>query len=255
MKNRHRAGWLLNFLLLLMLSGWIGRSAAGEILVAVAANFAQPAAAVAQAFTRDSGHRVNFAAGATGSLYAQIRNGAPFDVLLAADDETPARLEAEGAAAAGSRYTYAIGRLALWLGASGPAGEPLDVLQNGTYRRLALANPKLAPYGRAAQQFMQRRGLWQQSQSRIVLGENITHAYVFVDSGNADLGFVALSQVRKPGLTPKGRYWVVPAQMHDPIRQDAVLLQHGENNAAARQWLHYLRSDKARSIIRQYGYE
>jgi molybdate transport system substrate-binding protein len=228
---------------------------AAEVSVAVAANFTAPMQKIAAAFERDTGHRAVLAFGSTGRFYAQIRNGAPFHVLLAADDETPARLEKEGAAVAGSRFTYAVGRLALWSAAPGLVDPRGDVLKQSGQAKVAIADPKLAPYGAAALQVMDRLGVTDKLRPRLVQGESIGQAFQFVGTGNAALGFVALSQVMVDGRIEKGSAWVVPATLHDPLKQDAVLLLAGKDNPAAAALLAYLRGDAARAIIRGHGYE
>jgi molybdate transport system substrate-binding protein len=190
------------------------------------------------------------AVGATGAFYTQIRNGAPFDVLLAADDDTPARIESDGFAVKGSRFTYALGRLALWSAKPGVVEDHGDVLKRENVDRVAIANPKLAPYGKAAVETMQKLGVYERLQPRIVQAENIAQAFQFVATGNAPIGFVALSQV----FDAKGSKWIVPEDLHAPLRQDAVLLAHGKNNDAAAALMQYLKGDKARGIIRAYGY-
>ena len=224
---------------------------ADEVRVAVAANFAAPMEKIAAEFARDTGHKAVLSSGATGKFYAQIRNGAPFEVLLAADDETPARLERENLA--GSRFTYAIGRLALWSPKPGYVDPQGEVLKNSGFRHLAVANPKLAPYGRAAREVLEKMALWQPLQPRLVLGESIAQTWQFVASGNAELGFVALSQIKTGDGEPPGSFWIVPQTLHAPIRQDAALLAKGK--PAAEQLMKYLKSDKAKAIIRRYGYE
>ncbi|MCQ4326290.1 molybdate ABC transporter substrate-binding protein [Stutzerimonas stutzeri] len=228
---------------------------ADDVQVAVAANFTAPMQKIAAAFARDTGHRAVLAFGATGKFYAQINNGAPFDILLAADDSTPARLEDEGSGVAGSRFTYAIGSLVLWSAREGYVDPQGRILADGDFRHLALANPKTAPYGAAALETLERLGLRERLQPRFVQGENIAQAHQFVASGNAELGFVALSQVTKDGRIARGSAWVVPADQHAPIRQDALLLRHGEGNPAAQALLDYLRGDTAAVLIRAYGYE
>jgi molybdate transport system substrate-binding protein len=228
---------------------------AGEVTLAVAANFTAPMRMIAAAFKADTGHDAKLAFGATGAFATQIRNGAPFDVLLAADDETPARLETDGFAAPGSRFTYAVGALVLWSARAGYVDAQGQVLARGDFERIAIANPKLAPYGRAAVQAMQHLGVYDKLQPRIVQGENISQAFQFVATGNAALGFVALSQLTQDGRIAKGSAWIVPASLHAPIRQDAVLLARGKDNTAARALLEFLKGDKARGIIRAYGYE
>lgn len=242
------------FLSCLLLALVCGRAAAADVQVAVAANFTAPAQVIAAGFEKATGHRAKLAFGSTGKFYAQIRHGAPFDVLLAADDETPARLEREGAAVAGSRYTYAVGRLALWSAKPGVVDPQGAVLKQGAFRRLAIANPKLAPYGAAAVETLTRLGLLPALQPKFVQGENIAQTFQFVSTGNAELGFVALSQVYENGKLKRGSAWIVPDTLHAPIRQDAVMLVRGRDNPAARALMQYLKTDEARAIIRAHGY-
>ncbi len=230
-------------------------ASAAEVQVAVAANFTAPMQAIAAAFEKDTGHKARLAFGSTGKFYAQIRNGAPFEVLLAADDETPARLEREIMAVAGTRYTYAVGRLALWSAREDMVDGKGEVLRKGGYRHVAIANPKLAPYGAAAIEVLKKLGLLEAVQPKFVQGENIAQTWQFVASGNAELGFVALSQVMKDGKLASGSAWIVPASLHAPIRQDAVILASGKGNAAASALLAYLQGEKAKGIIRSYGYD
>lgn len=235
---------------------WISAAAAqaAEVRVAVAANFTAPMQHIAVAFEQDTGHKATLAFGSTGKFYAQIKNGAPWQVLLAADAATPARLAQEGLGVSETRFTYAIGRLVLWSRQPGMVDAQGQVLRDGVVERLAIADPKLAPYGAAAVQALTRMGLWPRWQSRLVQGESIAQAYQFVATGNAPLGLVALSQVAVDGRIAQGAGWIVPAQWHDPIRQDAVLLNAGKDQPAALALLQYLRSDKARAILRAFGY-
>jgi molybdate transport system substrate-binding protein len=228
---------------------------AAEVQVAVAANFSAPARRIAAEFEKDTGHRAVLTMGATGKFYAQIRNGAPFEVLLAADDTTPEKLTREGAAVVDSRFTYAIGRLALWSAQPGLVDNKGEVLAKGAFKHLALANPKLAPYGAAAVETLRSLKLLDGLQPRLVQGENIAQTYQFVSTGNAELGFVALSQVTSDGQPPAGSLWIVPAHLHQPIRQDAVLLTPAQARPAALAWLGYLRGEKARALIKGFGYE
>jgi molybdate transport system substrate-binding protein len=228
---------------------------ASEVKVAVAANFAAPMQKIAAAFAQDTGHQAVLAFGSTGKFYAQIKNGAPFEVLLAADDETPARLEREGQAVAGTRFTYAIGRLVLWSRQPGLVDDAGAVLRSGNFARLAMADPKLAPYGAAAVEVIKGLGLMATLTPKFVQGENIAQTYQFVATGNAELGFVALSQAWADGKLKEGSAWVVPAQLHTPIRQDLIVLKPGQNQPAAAALLAYLRSDKARAIMRSHGYD
>ncbi len=232
-----------------------GAALADEVQIAVAANFTAPSKQIAADFEKDTGHKAALSFGATGKFYAQIRNGAPFEVLLAADDETPARLEREGAAVPGSRFTYATGRLVLWSAKPGFVDDKGEVLQKGDFRHLSIANPKLAPYGAAAVEVLTGLKLLVALQPRFVQAENIAQAHQFVASGNAELGFVALSQVMKDGKLGEGSAWIVPAGLHQPIRQDAAILDKGRGKPGAEAWLKYLKGDKAKAVIRSFGYE
>ena len=234
--------------------GLWGVCQAAEVSVAVAANFTAPMQKIAAAFEQDTGHKAVLSLGSTGKFYAQIKNGAPFQVLLAADDETPARLEQEGWGVKGSRYTYAIGKLVLWSAQAQVVDGTGEVLRRGQFERIAIADPRLAPYGAAAVETLNKLGLLSTLQPRFVQGENIGQTYQFVASGNALLGFVALSQVMVDGRISRGSAWLVPSELHAPIRQDAVLLTAGKDQAAASALLQYLRGDKARAIIQAYGY-
>lgn len=228
---------------------------ADEVQVAVAANFTAPMQKIAAAFEKDTGHKAVLAFGATGKFYAQIVNGAPFDVLLAADDETPARLETEHRTAPGTRFTYATGKLVLWSAKDGYVDNQGQVLKTGDYAHLALASPKTAPYGAAAIETLTKLNLLERVQPKLVQGENIAQAHQFVSTGNAALGFVALSQVYRDGKFTSGSGWIVPATLHSPIRQDAVILARGAANPAAQALESYLKSARAKDIIRSYGYE
>ena len=227
---------------------------ADDVRVAVATNFAGPLVEIAKGFTAATGHTLKTSAGATGKFYSQILHGAPFDVLLAADDETPKKLIAEGHAVAGSNFTYAIGVLVLWSAQPGLVDDQAAVLASSRFSKLAIANPKLAPYGAAALQVIAARGLAAAITPRLVTAESIAQAYQFVFTGNADLGFVALSQVAVPGKPVTGSQWRVPAHLHSPIRQDAVLLQAGAHNAAAAALLAYLKTPAAQAVMQAYGY-
>ena len=238
-------------------SGWLwaGLLHAGEVSVAVAANFTAPMQKIAAVFEQDTGHKAVLSFGSTGKFYAQIKNGAPFQVLLAADNETPGRLGKEGLTVAGTQFTYAMGRLVLWSKQPGLVDDKGEVLRTGRFERLAMADPKLAPYGAAAMDSMTQLGLLPSLQARLVQGESIGQAYQFVATGNAALGFVALSQVTSEGRLTEGSAWVVPANLHTPIRQDAVVLIRGKENPAAAAFVDYLKKAKARAIIRSFGYE
>ena len=226
---------------------------AGEVQVAVAANFSAPMEKLAPMFAADTGHRAVLSFGSTGKFYAQVRNGAPFEVLLAADDETPSKLEREGRGA--GRFTYAVGRLALWSRQAGFVDARGEVLAPGRFDKLAVADPRLAPYGAAAFETLTKLGLLDALRPKLVQGENIGQAYQFAATGNAALGFVALSQVYADGRLKEGSAWIVPASMHAPIRQDAILLGKGRDNAADAALMQYLRSDKAKALLRSFGYE
>jgi molybdate transport system substrate-binding protein len=239
---------------LLALVAW-GAAQANDVQVAVAANFTAPMQKIAAEFEKDTGHKAVLAFGATGKFYAQIANGAPFEVLLAADDETPARLEADRLAVPGTRFTYATGKLALWSAKDGFVDGRGQVLYKGEYAHLAIANPKTAPYGAAAVETLTRLNLYDRVQGKLVQGENIAQTHQFVSTGNAPLGFVALSQVYRDGRFTSGSGWIVPANLHGPIRQDAVILARGAANPAARALATYLKSDKAKGIIRSFGYD
>ena len=227
---------------------------AAEVIVAVAANFAAPMQRIAAAFEQETGHKSVLSFGSSGNLYAQIRHGAPFEILLSADSQTPAKLESEGMGLAGTRFTYAIGTLVLWSKQPGLVDEKGEVLRRGKFERLAIANPKLAPYGVAAMQTLAQLGALPSVQPKLVLGENISQAYQFVASENAALGLVALSQVMLEGKIAQGSAWIVPATLHAPIAQDAILLVKGRDNPVATALLQYLRSEKAKAIMRSYGY-
>ncbi|WP_414709418.1 molybdate ABC transporter substrate-binding protein [Ramlibacter sp.] len=238
--------------LLLLLAACAAR--AGEVQVAAAANLGPAIQKIAAAFARDTGHRAVVALGSTGKFHAQIVHGAPFEVLLAADEDTPRRLEAEGHGVPRSRFTYAIGRLVLWSPQEGTVDRRGDVLRQPPRGRLALADPRLAPYGAAAIAVLKKMGVHAAWQPHIVMGESVGQAYQFVASGNASLGFVALSQVAEDGRIVRGSGWVVPGNLYPPIRQDALLLKPGAGNAAAQAFLQYMRGNAARAILRRAGY-
>ena len=224
---------------------------AGEIHVVVASNFYEALSTISKQFETKTGHNVTLMPGSTGKHYAQIKNGAPFDVFFAADIRRPKLLEQEGAAVYGSRFTYAIGKVVLWSPRNGFVDLKGHVLNNGEFYHLAIANPKLAPYGRAAREVLKRLGLWDKLMGLIVRGENISQTFQFVKSGNADLGFVARSQVHHSGRPLEGSWWDIPQELYTPIEQQAVLLKDGE---VARTFLTFVRSDKGHKIIHSYGY-
>jgi molybdate transport system substrate-binding protein len=227
---------------------------ADEVQVAVAANFTAPMQKIAAEFEKDTGHKVIPSFGSTGKFYAQIKNGAPFEVLLAADDETPVKMEKEGSAVAGTHFTYAIGKLVLWSPKPGYVDNKGEVLKSGSFQHLALANPKLAPYGAAAIEMLTKTGLLPKVQDKLVQAENIAQAYQFTSTGNAELGFVALSQVIKEGKV-EGSYWLVTPSLYTQIRQDAVVLEKGKDKPAAAALIKYLKGDKAKAVIKSFGYD
>jgi molybdate transport system substrate-binding protein len=228
---------------------------AAEVHVAVAANFAGTFRKLTAAFQSDTGHTVLSSVGATGKFYQQIKAGAPFDVLLAADDETPKKLEDDGLAVKGQRFTYAKGKLVLWSARPSFVDAKGEVLRQGSFEKLALADPKLAPYGAAAMEAIANLGLLGTLKPKFVQGESIGQAYQFIATGNAELGFVALSQVAAPGKASTGSWWVLPASLYTPLLQDAALLKQAEGKVAAKALLAYLKGDKARAIIKAHGYE
>jgi molybdate transport system substrate-binding protein len=228
---------------------------AAEVNVAVAANFTAPMKQIAAEFEKETGHKAVLSYGASGKFYAQIVNGAPFQLFLSADDEKPAQLEKDGLTVPGTRFTYAVGTLVLWSPKSGFVDAKGEVLRKGHFSKVAIASPKLAPYGAAAIEVLTKQGLLTMLTPKFVQGENISQTFQFVSTGNAELGFVALSQVMKDGKISSGSAWIVPGALHSPIRQDAVLLAAGKDNVAAKALLVYLRSDKAKKIIRSYGYD
>lgn len=225
---------------------------ADEVKVAVAANFTATANELAPAFEAETGHKAVFSFGSTGKLYTQIVNGAPFEVFLAADDETPAKAEKEGSAVAGSRFTYAVGTLVLYSSDAALVDDKGAVLGSDRFEKLAITNPKTAPYGAAALEVLNKLGHYKKLAAKIVQGDNIAQTQQFVMTGNAQLGFIALAQVAKETA---GSKWIVPADLYTPIHQDAVLLKVGETSDAAKAFLAFLKSDKAKAIIAGYGYE
>ncbi len=239
--------WLIALCFILL----SGHALADNLRVAVASNFSGAIKQISRQFEADTNHKVVLIIGATGKHYAQIINSAPFDIFLAADVKRPKRLEQEGIALANTRFTYAIGKLVLW----SPKSELIDkegkVLDGSDFRFLAVANPKLAPYGKGAQQILQGRGLWKSLRKQIVRGENISQTFQFVKSGNAELGFVAYSQIKAPDHSIEGSYWEIPQSLYDPIKQQAVLLK---DTKAAREFLDFMKDDKALKIIKGFGY-
>ncbi|WP_128293498.1 molybdate ABC transporter substrate-binding protein [Afifella aestuarii] len=225
-------------------------AAAAETNVAVAANFTEAAKEIAAAFEEKTGDEATLSFGSTGQLYTQISQDAPFEVFLAADDERPAKAVSEGYAVEGSAFTYAIGKIVLWsTDADLVNGE--DTLKSGDFNKISIANPTTAPYGAAAVETMKALGVYEDLEPKIVQGNNIAQAFQFVQTGNAELGFVALSQI---AASDEGSRWEVPADLYTPIKQDAVLLKKGEESAAAKAFLDFLKGPEAGAIIEKYGY-
>jgi molybdate transport system substrate-binding protein len=228
---------------------------AADAQVAVAANFSEPIKAIAAVLEKTTGHTIKVTLGSTGKLYAQIKNGAPFDVLLAADAATPERLEKEGLVQPGSRFTYATGKLVLWSATAGRVDGKGQVLKAADLGKVAFANPKVAPYGAATVQAIEKLGLTQALSTKLVQGESIGQAFTFVATGNADVGFVAMSQVLEGGRLKSGSMWVVPPDLYSPIRQDAVVMQKSAHNEAAQALMKLLKSPNIKELIRSYGYD
>ncbi len=228
---------------------------AAEVSVAVAANFAVPAQKIAELFQENSGHTVKLSFSSSGKLYAQIKRGAPFDVFLSGDDETPQRLEQQGLAVQGSEFIYALGKLVLWSAQAGVVDSNGAVLRTGSYHKLAVADAKLAPYGQAAKETLKSLALWNSVQRKLVTGESITQTYQFAATGNAKLALVALSQVKNGNRVLKGSRWLVPSHLYQPIKQSAVRLAAAKNPTAAQAFLDFLRSNKAVTIIHDFGYD
>ena len=221
---------------------------------AVAANFTAPVQQIVELFQKETGHTVKLSFGSSGKFYSQIKEGAPFDVFLAADEKNPKLLEQEGLAVSDSRFVYALGKLVLWSATPGFVDDKGAVLSKGSYNKIAYADPKLAPYGLAAQETLQKMSLWDKVQGKLVTGESITQTYQFAATGNADLAFIALAQVTKDGKVSEGSWWIVPADMYNPIKQSAVQLSAARDRAAAQAFMTFLKSEKAIAIIRSFGY-
>lgn len=229
-------------------------AAAGEVNAAVAANFTAPAEQIVALFQKETGHTVKLSFGSSGKFTAQIKEGAPFDVLLAADEKNPKLLEESGLAVANSRFIYALGKLVLWSAKPGYVDDKGAVLKSAGYNKLAYADPKLAPYGLAAKETLEALGLWSNVQGKLVTGESISQTYQFAATGNAELAFIALSQITKDGKVTEGSWWLVPANLYSPIRQSAVQLSAAKDPAAAKAFLAFLKSEKAVAIIKSFGY-
>lgn len=228
---------------------------ADATIVAVAANFTKPMTEIAAAFEKATGHTAKLSFGSTGKFVTQIENGAPFEVFFSADETGPAKLENDGFAVSGTRRIYALGKLVLWSATPGLIDEQGQILKTGSFKHLAIADPKLAPYGASAVDFMNKQHMLEKIEPLLVLGENITQTHQFISTGNAELGFVALSQVIENGKISTGSGWIIPSDQHKPIKQALVLLNLGKDNPAALALLDFLKSDSALSIIKQYGYQ
>jgi molybdate transport system substrate-binding protein len=239
----------------LLLAAMMRPASAGEVNAAVAANFAVPMEQIVVLFQKESGHTVKVSLGSSGKFYSQIKEGAPFDVFLSADEKNPKLLEQEGLAVANTRFVYALGKLVLWSAKPGYVDDKGAVLSKGSYNKLAYADPKLAPYGMAAKETLEGLGLWSSVQSKLVTGESITQTYQFAATENAELAFIALSQITKEGKVSGGSWWLVPAHLYTPIKQSAVLLSAAKDKVAAQAFLTFLRKEKAKAIIRSFGYE
>jgi molybdate transport system substrate-binding protein len=241
-----------------LLAAWLFLSAfaaqADTVLVAVAANFTKPMTEIAAAFEKATGHSADLSFGSSGKFVSQLENGGPFEVFLSADDKNPIKLEQIGLAVTGSRFTYALGKLALWSATPGLVDEQGQILNKGGFKHIALADPKLAPYGAAAVEVMKNLGVFEKLQPLFVQGENIAQTHQFVSTGNAELGFVALSQVIDNGKIAAGSGWIIPSDRYKPIRQDAILLKNGAENPAAPALMTFLKSPEALAIIKKYGY-
>jgi len=229
-------------------------ASAGEVNAAVAANFSAPVQQIVELFQKQTGNTVKLSFGSSGKFYSQIQNGAPFDVFLAADEKNPGLLEQEGLAVKDSRFVYALGKLVLWSANPGLVDDKGAVLSKGSYNKLAYADPKLAPYGLAAQETLQKMNLWDKVQGKLVTGESITQTYQFAATGNAELALIALSQITKDGKVTEGSWWIVPADMYNPIKQSAVQLSAAKDPVAAKAFMAFLKSEKAVAIIRGFGY-
>lgn len=244
----------LAFVSVMLLAGSSG-TLADEVHVAVAANFTGPIKDLAPLYEKATGDKLVLSFGSTGAFYAQIKNGAPFEVLLAADDETPKKAVKEGFGIAGTEFTYAVGKLVLWSSDENLVKSDPTVIATDAIKHVALANPKLAPYGLAAHEALKSLGLEAAVQPKIVEGDNIGKTFQFVKTGNAEVGFIALSQCWKNGRFTSGSGWIVPQTLYGRIDQDAVLLKKGEGKEGAVRFLRYLKdSEEAARIREAYGY-
>jgi len=227
---------------------------ADTVLVAVASNFTKPMTEIAAAFEKATGHSADLSFGSSGKFVSQLENGGPYEVFLSADDKNPIKLEQTGLAVENSRFTYALGKFVLWSATPGLVDDQGQILSKGGFKHLALADPKLAPYGAAAVEVLKNLNLFDKLQPLFVLGENIAQTHQFISTGNAELGFIALSQVIDNGRIATGSGWIIPADRYKPIRQDAILLKNGAENPAAPALLKFLKSPEALVIIKKYGY-
>ena len=230
-------------------------SHAATTLVAVASNFTKPMTEIAAEFEKATGHTAQLSFGSSGKFVSQLENGAPFEIFLAADDKNAAKLNEAGLIVANSRFTYALGKLVLWSSTANYVDANGEILTKGGFKHIALADPKLAPYGAAAIEVLKSKNLLDKVQPLFVLGENISQTHQFVSTGNAELGFVAMSQVSENGKITSGSGWIVPQTLYAPIKQDAVLLKLGAENPAAKALLDYLKTTPALTIIKKYGYD
>ncbi len=245
----------LSLYLSLLLLALSQNSLAATTLVAVAANFSKPMTEIAAEFEKSTGHTAKLSFGSSGKFVSQMENGGPFEVLLSADEKGPEKLEKSGFAVPNTRFIYALGKLVLWSTTPGYIDDQGKILSTGGFKHIALADPKLAPYGVAAIEVLKKKGLFEKLQPLFVLGENIAQTHQFVSTSNAELGFVALSQVIENGKIGSGSGWIVPSSEHAPIQQGAVLLKNGAENPAALALLNYLKSKPALAIIEKYGYD
>ena len=241
--------------LIALLFVFLTQTFAADIFVAVASNFSAPMQKIGPLYEKESGNKVIMSLGSTGGFYAQIKNGAPYQILLSADVETPNKLALEGFAIKETQFTYATGRLALWSAKENDVDAAGNILKSQPFEKLAMANPKLAPYGLAAIETLKALNLLSSLEGKIVQGDSIAQAYQFVVTQNAQLGFVALSQVFLDGKISHGSAWIVPSHLHSPIHQDAILLKTAKDNEAAKSLMNFMKSARAKSIIASFGYD
>ena len=249
-----RAAFLIKVFIFYGLLAWCYKAVAAEATIAVASNFIKPMAALVTEFEVHNSHKLRVVYGSSGRLYAQIANGAPFDVFMSADSLKPARLIEAGYGVAGSQMTYAVGRLALWSNKTGVGVNNEDVLWDEAFSAIAIANPSLAPYGLAAKQSLKSMGLWERLKSKLVQGESISQTYQFVFTANADVGFVSYSQLEIQNGAENTNYWLIPSEYHEAITQDSVLLERGAGNKASLEFIEFLKSDSAIKLIESFGY-